>query len=152
MGNQYGNYVMYFLSNLLQKQTAGAAKPAAAVAESNATRQPFENDETESTWHREEKLDLLKAFCPEAYETACRYGHFIIGRTKTDSYIGIPGRFMRGEQPAQGETGFTLWQPLRGGETFYMDLENMPDDLCERIYGYWIARLDAETLAISEVL
>ena len=152
MGNQYGNYVMYFLSNLLQKQTAETAKPAEAVTEAYEAPQPFENDETGSVWHREEKLELLKGFCPEAYETACKYGHFIIGKAETASYIGIPGRFLRAEQPARGETGFTLWQPLRGGEAYYEELERMPDELCEQIYGYWIALINAETLAISEVL
>lgn len=152
MGNQYGNYVMYFLSNLLQKQTAEAAKPLTATVENCEFRQPFEKDETGSTWHREEKLELLNAFCPEAYDNACKYGHFIIGKAERDSYIGIPGRFLRGEQPAQGKTGFTLWQPLKGGESYYEDLERMPDELCEHIYGYWIALINAETLAISEVL
>ena len=136
MGNQYGSYVMYFLSNLLQKQNRKERYKEFGL---------FENDETGSEWHRQETLELLKKFCPE-------YRHFIIGTSVGKNYIGIPGRFMLSEQPAQGRTGFTLWQPLRGGEWFYDDLESMCDEAAEYIYGYWIACLNAETLAISEVL
>lgn len=143
MGNQYGSYVMYFLSNLLQKQNRKERYKEFGL---------FENDETGSEWHRQETLELLEKFCPEGYENACKYGHFIIGTSGGKNYIGIPGRFMLSEQPAQGSTGFTLWQPLRGGEWFYDDLESMCDEAAEYIYGYWIACLNAETLAISEVL
>lgn len=143
MGNQYGSYVMYFLSNLLQKQNRKERYKEFGL---------FENDETGSEWHRQETLELLKKFCPEGYENACKYRHFIIGTSVGKNYIGIPGRFMLSEQPAQGSTGFTLWQPLRGGEWFYDDLESMCDEAAECIYGYWIACLNAETLAISEVL
>ena len=143
MGNQYGSYVMYFLSNLLQKQNRKERYKEFGL---------FENDETGSEWHRQETLELLKKFCPEGYENACKYRHFIIGTSVGKNYIGIPGRFMLSEQPAQGSTGFTLWQPLRGGEWFYDDLESMCDEAEEYIYGYWIACLNAETLAISEVL
>ncbi len=153
MGNQYGPYVMYFLSNLLQKQS----KINNLVAEDRRTRDSggtglFERDETASNWHREEKLDLLERFCPEGYECAQKYGHFIIGEKDGNNFIGIPGRFIRSEQPGQGSTGFTLWQPLRGGELFYENLETIPDEAAERIFGYWIASLNAETLAISEFL
>ena len=143
MGNQYGSYVMYFVSNLLQKQNRKERYKEFGL---------FENDETGSEWHRQETLELLKKFCPEGYENACKYRHFIIGTSVGKNYIGIPGRFMLSEQPAQGSTGFTLWQPLRGGEWFYDDLESMCDEAAEYIYGYWIACLNAETLAISEVL
>ena len=143
MGNQYGSYVMYFLSNLLQKQNRKERYKEFGL---------FENDETGSEWHRQETHELLKKFCPEGYENACKYRHFIIGTSVGKNYIGIPGRFMLSEQPAQGSTGFTLWQPLRGGEWFYDDLESMCDEAAECIYGYWIACLNAETLAISEVL
>ena len=60
------------------------------------------------------------------------------------------GRFLAEEQPAGGKTGFTLWQPLRGGEEMYDSLDAMPEKTAELIYGYWIAGIDAATLKIFE--
>ena len=79
------------------------------------------------------------------------YGHFIIGNSEKGDFIGIPGRFMLKEQPAEGKTGFTLWQPLRGGEELYESLEEIDEETAERVYGYWIAKIDGKTLQISEV-
>lgn len=163
MGNQYGSYAMYFLSNLLQKQSMMNNQSINNQRENSHNQRErgvadsaepglFEDDETGAKWHREEKLDLLEKFCPEALESAEKYGHFIIGEADGRNFIGIPGRFMLSEQPAQGSTGFTLWQPLRGGELFYGELETISDEAAEQIFGYWIAVLDAETLAISEFL
>ena len=47
-------------------------------------------------------------------------------------------------------TGFTLWQPLAGGEGLYESLETMDEEAAKTVYGYWIARLDPKTLTISE--
>lgn len=110
----------------------------------------FDDDETGSKWHREENIEVLKKFCPESFPMAEKYGHFIIGNGLEFSYIGIPGRFLVDEQPAGGETGFTLWQPLRGGKGYFESLETIGEE-AELIYGYWIARIDPKTLAISEV-
>lgn len=183
MGNQYGPYVMYFLSRLMQQrnaeetmsedranneqieicETAETTKMTASAAtgettenrETHELRELFAYDETESTWHKETKLELLREFCPEAFASAERYGHFIIGQRSEASgvsscYIGIPGRFLREEQPAGGSTGFTLWQPIRGAEEFFGSLEELDDELADSIYGYWIAALDEKTLKISE--
>lgn len=190
MGNQYGPYVMYVLSQLLQKRqlmegkaeerggaevracgagvngeaevcacgAAGASgpRPAAGSAERCAAAPPsaeqfFAADETGAVWHRETNLELLQQFCREGYAMALRHGHFIIGSSETGSFIGIPGRFLLEDQPAGGRTGFTLWQPLRGGETLYKGLEDMDETAARNIYGYWIAALDSRTLEIREV-
>ena len=111
----------------------------------------FAFDETDSKWHREEDIDLLKQICQEGYGNARRYKHFIIGNSKDCDYIGIPGRFLLEEQPAGGKTGFTLWQPLKGGEVYYTSLEEMDEETARKIFGYWIARIDSKTLEISEV-
>lgn len=215
MGNQYGPYVMYFLSKLMQQRnaeemmsgirantkrfetigataaseatratpTAPEAMPSPITAEaaqesrkSDELRELFAYDETGSRWHREKKLELLREFCPEGFASAERYGHFIIGQKEKKEYtgrdttgaetsreaaettkvcagkcfIGIPGRFLKSEQPAGGSTGFTLWQPIRGAEEFFKSLEELDDELAESIYGYWIAALDENTLQISE--
>lgn len=128
-----GQQIVTLLNHLMKKNEPGI----------------FDEDETKSRWHRETNIEVLKKFCPEGYPMASKYGHFIIGNGDKFSYIGIPGRFLIEEQPAEGETGFTLWQPLRGGRTFYESLEEMGED-AHFIYGYWIARIDAKTLRISE--
>lgn len=182
MGNQYGPYVMYFLSRLMQQRnaeeamreaqsnkeqsgempaisemTAASATPEETTEsrEAHELRELFAYDETKSKWHKETKLELLREFCPEAFASAEKYGHFIIGQRGEASgvsscYIGIPGRFLREEQPAGGSTGFTLWQPIRGAEEFFGSLEELDDELADNIYGYWIAALDEKTLEISE--
>ena len=111
----------------------------------------FAYDETDSKWHREEDIELLKQICPEGYRSAIKYKHFIIGNSMNGDYIGIPGRFLLEEQPAGGKTGFTLWQPLKGGERYYTSLEEMDEETAHKIFGYWIARIDSKTLEISEV-
>ncbi len=110
----------------------------------------FESDATDSKWHRQENVEILKRFCPEGYPNAKKYNHFIIGNSIKGDYIGIPGRFLIEEQPAGGKTGFTLWQPLNGGEELYESLENMDEEIAYMIYGYWIAKIDEKTLRISE--
>lgn len=110
----------------------------------------FANDETDSRWHRQNEVEILKKFCPEGYATAKKYGHFIIGNAGNVNYIGIPGRFLIEEQPAGGKTGFTLWQPLKGGEQMYDSLETIDEHVALKLYGYWIAKLDSKTLEISE--
>lgn len=154
MGNQYGPYVMYFLSRLMQKQmeAAGSAEPQEqGCMENKAEENLFARDETHSRWHKETKIELLERFCPEGVEAAKKYGHFIIGQSAGGSFIGIPGRFLKEEQPQEGKSGFTLWQPIRGGEAFYEDLEELGDERADFLYGYWIAALDEKTLKISEV-
>lgn len=170
MGNQYGPYVMYFLSQLLQRQNAerlneteqgvagakaGKINRAETAEENECRSELFAYDETESSWHRETKIELLRQFCPEGFASAEKYGHFIIGQRQeadmSECYIGIPGRFLLEEQPAGGKSGFTLWQPIKGGEQFFDTLETIEDEMADSIYGYWIAALDEKTLRISEV-
>ena len=74
-----------------------------------------------------------------------------MGSGPNGNYIGIPGRFLIEEQPAGGATGFTLWQPLAGGEELYNNLEDMDEETLQRVFGYWIAAIDSVTLRISEV-
>lgn len=148
MGGQYGPYVMYVLSQLLQKRQTTESR------QNNKTRQSidfFSKDETGADWHREENTELLKQFCREGYAQAKKHGHFIVGNGEKGNYIGIPGRFLIEEQPAGGATGFTLWQPLAGGEELYDKLEDMDEETIQRVFGYWIAAIDSATLRISEV-
>ena len=90
MGTSYGPYVMYILSQLMQKRQAaesmpqadGAGGPApeagaagrpesvqnagpgqAVPAAASSAEQLFDYDETGAAWHRETNLELLKQFC-----------------------------------------------------------------------------------------
>jgi hypothetical protein len=137
-----------FLNQLMKKENK------------NSEQEIFSIDETQSQWRREDNIELLKAFCPEGYGMAKKYGHFLVGKALENgetemqsfkNYIGIPGRFLIEEQPAGGKTGFTLWQPQRHGEEMYNNLEDMDLDIAEHIYGYWIASIDEKTLKLSEV-
>lgn len=155
MGGQYGPYVMYFLSQLLQKRQEEEKQQNRQNHENIQDRDDVDNnvfsaDEAEASWHREENIELLKQFCREGYAQAKKHGHFIVGTGSKGDFIGIPGRFLIEEQPAGGATGFTLWQPLAGGEELYENLEKIDEETAMRVFGYWIAAIDSKTLKISE--
>ena len=160
IGGQYGPYVMYVLSQLLQKRRNEENSQSRERSQNSENlykdenmqnSEIFSSDETGAAWHREENTELLKQFCREGYAQAKKHGHFIVGSGPNGNYIGIPGRFLIEEQPAGGATGFTLWQPLAGGEELYNNLEDMDEETLQRVFGYWIAAIDSATLRISEV-
>ena len=136
---------------------ASSASEVLQTAEKNvqggetAGTEYFAEDETESAWHREERVEMLADFCREGYAMARRHGHFLVGTGSRGSFLAIPGRFLLEEQPAGGVTGFTLWQPLAGGEELFDSLENLSENQARDVYGYWIAALDPDTLKLSEV-
>ena len=155
MGGQYGPYVMYFLSHLLQKRQDEEKQQNRQNHENIQARDDvdtnvFSADEAEASWQREENIELLKQFCREGYAQAKKHGHFIVGTGSNGDFIGIPGRFLIEEQPAGGATGFTLWQPLAGGEDLYENLEKIDEETAMQVFGYWIAAIDSKTLKISE--
>ena len=160
IGGQYGPYVMYILSQLLQKRRNEENSQSRERSQNSENlykdenmqnSEIFSSDETGAAWHREENTEILKQFCREGYAQAKKHGHFIVGSGPNGNYIGIPGRFLIEEQPAGGATGFTLWQPLAGGEELYNNLEDMDEETLQRVFGYWIAAIDSVTLRISEV-
>ena len=160
IGGQYGPYIMYVLSQLLQKRRNEENSQSRERSQNSENlykdenmqnSEIFSSDETGAAWHREENTEILKQFCREGYAQAKKHGHFIVGSGPNGNYIGIPGRFLIEEQPAGGATGFTLWQPLAGGEELYNNLEDMDEETLQRVFGYWIAAIDSVTLRISEV-
>ena len=160
IGGQYGPYVMYVLSQLLQKRRNEENSQSRERSQNSENlykdenmqnSEIFSSDETGAACHREENTEILKQFCREGYAQAKKHGHFIVGSGPNGNYIGIPGRFLIEEQPAGGATGFTLWQPLAGGEELYNNLEDMDEETLQRVFGYWIAAIDSVTLRISEV-
>ena len=146
--------LMYLLRELMRNGGMSQPKQQHSPARKKLVEEKFfGKDETESIWHKEQNVHLLLEFCREGYSLARQHGHFLVGNSDEKSYIGIPGRFFKAEQPALGETGFTLWQPIRGGEELYEslnELEEMAEEKLKLIYGYWIAEIDPKTLKLSE--
>ncbi|MBR5315540.1 MAG: hypothetical protein IKU44_02010 [Firmicutes bacterium] len=101
-----------------------------------------DRDETLAIWYRiEEGVALPESMTPyKAYVSL--HHHFILGRKEDKYYIGLPGRFLQKEQPCREEGLFQLWQPLRGGESYFDSPETMTEEQQERIFGYWIAEID----------
>ena len=159
MDNQNNGYgpLLLFLSQMMQTARQNPPDQPSPSAEADSVPREsgekvyFAQDETGCTWRRQENLQLLSQFCREGYAMARRHGHYLVGTGEKGAFLAIPGRFLLEEQPAGGVTGFTLWQPLNGGESHYDTLETMSENAAETVYGYWIARLNPETLKISEV-
>ena len=151
--NGYGPLLLFLsqMMNSARQNPSAQPDPAAEDAAERETDVYFAQDETGCTWRRQENLQLLSQFCREGYAMARRHGHYLVGTGEKGAFLAIPGRFLLEEQPAGGVTGFTLWQPLNGGESHYDTLETMSENAAETVYGYWIARLNPETLKISEV-
>lgn len=152
MITQSGPGIMYILSQLMQKKLAETHQPPeyAGALEEDQQNIIFAEDETGAIWRKETNIELLDKFCREGLVQARKHGHFIVGTGIGINYIGIPGRFLIEDQPAGGRTGFTLWQPLAGGEAYYRSLEDIEEGTARQVYGYWIAVLDSRTLEISE--
>lgn len=101
-------------------------------------------DETGARWYRipEERTRPAElAACKPLIE---KYHHYIVGVGGESYFVGIPGRFLRSEQPCKDEGVFLLWQPLRGGENFFEEPETMTERQQEEIFGYWIAQIDVD--------
>lgn len=81
----------------------------------------------------------IKDFSSSCHDLIYKYQHYIFGIEKNESnnteyyYYGIPGRYMKEEQPDKGKSGFEYWQPLQGTEKRKGD------------YGYWIIAVNART-------
>ena len=103
------------------------------------------SDETKATWCRVSQSSPLPDSLAQCRDLITTYGHYMIGKKGNRIFLGIPGRFLKKEQPLRDEGCFTLWQPLRGGERYFKDLDSMTEDLQEEIFGYWICEIDEET-------
>ncbi len=107
---------------------------------------PFSDacDETGAAWYRVEQWSDLPASVEPCRQWIESYRHYIIGKKEQNLYIGIPGRFLQKEQPCRQWQTFLLWQPIRGGEAFFDQPENMTRQQQEEVFGYWVAQLDRE--------
>ena len=80
-----------------------------------------------------------REFCPSCHDLIYKYQHYIFGINREEKssvkyyYYGIPGRYMKEEQPDNGKSGFQYWQPLQGTDKKIGD------------YGYWIIGINSQT-------
>lgn len=111
---------------------------------------PFSNDATDAEWTKMNSGEPFPMVSPGGRRLTEKYGHYIFGRSDSFYYLGVPGRFMREEQPEEGESGFVLWQPILGAEEYDATSENATDEARRQAYGYWIIAVDMKTGDILE--
>ena len=120
------------------------------VSDKNAVAAFSESiDETGAKWYRISSGSQIPAPLTNCRDQVEKYGHYIVGQRESSYYIGIPGRFLQGEQPLREQKCFVLWQPIRGGEKFFKDLSELTEKLQEEIFGYWIGGIDGESGMIT---
>lgn len=111
---------------------------------------PFKDDVTGAEWTKMSAQDVFPMVSPGGRRLAEKYRHYIFGKGENLYYLGVPGRFLREEQPEEGESGFLLWQPIIGAEEYNAMAEETPDEVRKQAYGYWIIAIDTETGDILE--
>lgn len=111
---------------------------------------PFKEDVTSAEWTKMSPETEIPIVSPGAKCLAQRYKHYIFGTTDENYYFGVPGRFLREEQPEGGESGFLLWQPILGAEELNATEEEATDEIRNTAYGYWIVAVCIETGDILE--
>lgn len=111
---------------------------------------PFKNDVTGAEWTKVTGDLTVPMVSPGAQMLAQKYKHYIFGKTEKYYYFGVPGRFLREEQPEEGASGFILWQPILGAEDYNATEETTPVEVRKMAYGYWIVAVDAKSGDIFE--
>lgn len=104
-----------------------------------------DRDETQAKWQKITETEQLPEPLKDCSFLIERYGHYLIGRRENRFFVGVPGRFLQAEQPCRENKNFVLWQPIRGGEKFFRDLNEMSEKLQREIFGYWIGEIDRQT-------
>lgn len=111
---------------------------------------PFKNDVTGAEWTKVTDDLTVPMVSPGAQMLAQKYKHYIFGKTEKYYYFGVPGRFLREEQPEEGASGFILWQPILGAEDYNATEETTPVEVRQMAYGYWIVAVDVKSGDIFE--
>ena len=111
---------------------------------------PFREDVTSAEWTKMCDYTTFPMVSPGARGLSQKYKHYIFGCNEKYYYFGVPGRFLRSEQPEEGMSGFLLWQPIIGAETLNATDERASDDIRKMAYGYWIVAVDRETGDVVE--
>lgn len=103
---------------------------------------PFANNVLDCIWKKIVNTARMPVLSAEAAGLCSRYRHFIFAEADNYYYIGVPGRKLRTEQPEQGRSGFSLWQPVAGAEDITDEKE---------AYGYWICAVNKNNGEIEEI-
>ena len=111
---------------------------------------PFKNDVTGAEWTKVTGDIRLPMVSPGAQMLSEKYKHYIFGKNEKYYYFGVPGRFLREEQPEEGASGFILWQPILGAEDYNATEETTPIEVRRMAYGYWIVAVDIKNGDILE--
>ena len=111
---------------------------------------PFREDVTGADWTKVTENPVLPLVSPGAQQMVQKYRHYIFGQSGNYYYFGVPGRFLREEQPENGASGFTLWQPIVGAEDYHATEETTPMEMRRLAYGYWIVAVEKESGNIVE--
>ena len=111
---------------------------------------PFKEDVTCAEWTKMNPETPIPIVSPGAEMLSMKYRHYIFGVGDGLYYFGVPGRFLREEQPEEGESGFTLWQPIIGAEDLGATAEDATEEVRRQAYGYWIIAIDMENGDILE--
>ena len=112
---------------------------------------PFSEDCTGADWIRVVNLGKFPFISPGAHYMMSKYRHFIFGTGQERYYVGIPGRFLKEEQPEKGKSGFVLWQPIVGAEVYHADSKEASLEARQVAYGYWIAGINRQTGVIEDL-
>lgn len=103
---------------------------------------PFAKSVLDCSWKKVVNTARMPVLSAQAAALCSRYRHFIFAGADNYYYIGVPGRKLRAEQPEQGRSGFTLWQPVAGAEEIADEKE---------AYGYWICAINKNNGEIEEI-
>lgn len=112
---------------------------------------PFKEDKLKAEWIRVVNLNAFPMVSPQAQHMISRYRHFIFAAEQDFYYIGVPGRYLKQEQPEEGSSGFVLWQPIMGAEVYRADREDATEEERQIAYGYWIAGIRKESGDIEDL-
>ena len=103
---------------------------------------PFSRSVLDCSWKKIVNTARMPVLSAQAAGLCSRYRHFIFAETENYYYIGIPGRKLKTEQPEQGRSGFSLWQPVAGAEDIADEKE---------AYGHWICAINKNNGEIEEI-
>lgn len=113
---------------------------------------PFDQDLTNAKWKRITDFTLFPMISPGSQAPMKKYGHFLYGWHDSHYFLGIPGRFLPGDQPDKGKSGFVFWQPIMGMEKENEDKAIPIEERRKNIYGYWIASINRHNGHIEEFI
>lgn len=115
-----------------------------------AVCEPFSSDidETKAKWQRIEVDHKMPGWIMGFGDNLEKYKHYIIGTNKENTFVGVPGRFLLEERPKVEGCEHMLWQPIKGGEEYFDNAEEMNQERQNRLFGYWVGILDQKKGAV----